>query len=424
MSALADRGAPVVAVRQGLLDRHLLPRVALVFIGAASLAGTLLTMATHGAPWTLGGVRWLHLAALGWLAGGSMWWGWFVRPEPDAGDAAEAAAFFEAEARRFQPIARGAAALALLTSPHLVFFVHPVRFDPAARMLLVANIALLAVSLAAAVWPWKGHAFAPTPTLRPRLMWVSATLVLAATAALDARLSFPMKPSAWLLRPLHVIAFGLWMGGAAWNLFVAIPAARVQATASVVVAAAHQLERFRWAVRLFLPTLLATGLLQALPYGGGNLLALPGSFWGRVILLKLGLVVGLIGIFITCPLWRACSPIRGMCDLRELQHARPAPVRPCRTLDNRGRACAGFVHIRRALEAMEEGDVLEVLSTDPVSWWQLPAWVEVEGHTLVARERLGRWRLLWPAYRFLIRRGSAGPPQPALEGAPEVMAAR
>ena len=424
MSALTYREAPPVAVRQGLLDRHLLPRVALVFIGAASLAGTLLTMATHGAPWSLGVVRWLHLAALGWLAGGSMWWGWFVRQEPEAGDAAEVGVFCEAEVRRFRPIARGAAALALLTSPHLIFFAHPVRFDPAARVLLVANVALLAASLAAGHWPWPGRASRPMPALRPRVTWALATATLAATAVLDARLSFPGEPGAWLLRPLHVVAFGLWMGGAAWNLFVAIPAARLRVTVPVVVAAAHQLERFRWAVRLFLPTLLVTGLLQALPYGGGSLLTLPGSFWGRIILLKLGLVAGLVGIFITCPLWRACSPIRGMCDLRELAVARPAPPRPDRTLDNRGRACAGFVHVRRALEAMEEGGLLEVLSTDPISWWELPAWVEVEGHTLVAKERIGRWRLLWPAYRFLIRKEAAPLTRPPLAAEQEAMAAR
>ncbi|WP_042500358.1 hypothetical protein [Thermaerobacter marianensis] len=39
---------------------------------------------------------------------------------------------------------------------------------------------------------------------------------------------------------------------------------------------------------------------------------------GQLALVKLGLVATPFVIFITCPLWRACSPIKGMCDLEEL----------------------------------------------------------------------------------------------------------
>lgn len=426
MSAVRASARAPVAVQHGLLDRHALPKLAMTFIAAASLAGTLLTMATHGAPWELGLVRWLHLASLGWLAGGAMWWGWFVRTEPDAEDPEAVAAFGAAMVRRYRPIMAGAAVLGLATSPHLLLFLQRSSHDGVARGLLAVNVLLLAWSLTIASWPLDhGAGGRPVPgRLRGRLLMAGAALTLVVTAMLDARLTFPQFGSALLLRPLHVVAFGLWMGGAAWNLLVAIPTARQEPTPSVVVAAAHQLERFRWAVRLLLPTLLVTGLLQALPYGGGTLLGLGGSPWGRVILMKMGLVVALVGIFITCPLWRACSPIRGMCDLRELQGS-GAVRRPMRTLDNRGRACAGFVHIRRELEALREGELLTVLSTDPIAWWELPAWLELEGHTLVQRDRTGRWRLLWPSYRFVIRKGPAR--RPALgegDGAPERRLAR
>src|SRR5690606_26904918 len=184
--------------------------------------------------------------------------------------------------------------------------------------------------------------------------------------------------------------------------FVAVPAAQESPTMPVVIAAAEQLERFRWAVRAILPTLLVTGLLQALPYTGLNPATLLTPF-GLLILSKIALVLGLFVIFITCPLWRACSPIRGMCDLADL--SAPPAFQPTHRLDNRGKACAGFVRGQRILDAMAPEETLELLSTDRISWWELPAWLEMNGHTLVERGQSGR--LWWRSYRYLIRRGTA-----------------
>jgi len=39
---------------------------------------------------------------------------------------------------------------------------------------------------------------------------------------------------------------------------------------------------------------------------------------GLAILAKLGFVALLFVIFKTCPMWRACSPIDGVCDLEDL----------------------------------------------------------------------------------------------------------
>src|SRR5690606_21819934 len=103
------------------------------------------------------------------------------------------------------------------------------------------------------------------------------------------------------------------------------------------------------------------------------------------------------------PMWRACSPIRGFCDLEDLQARKP--VQPAARLDNRGKSCAGFVHIRDMLDALQPGDLFELLSSDPISWWELPAWLEKHGHLLQERERSGR--LWWRTYRYLIRKGAA-----------------
>lgn len=390
------------AATAGLLNRYLLPKVALTVISIASLAGVFLTMTTHAAPpaWAL--VRWLHLTALGVLAGGAMWWGFFWRA-PEHEEPLSVAQLLVAQERRFRVIGAAAWLLTAVTAFQLLWFYQWAVVQGILALWLLNSIGL-AIALAGTAWllwpqPVEAWAF---HTGRARLAWAALTLTLALTALLDARLTFPARPSAWALRPVHMVAFGLWFGGALWNIFIAVPAAQETLAIPVVVAAAEQLERFRRVVRVILPTLILTGLLQALPYSGHSLTGLAFSPFGQLILLKLGLVIALVIIFISCPLWRACSPIRGMCDLEELQSPAAALPQPSRRIDNRGKACAGFVHIQRELDSMRPGEVLELLSTDRISWWELPVWLEKHGHTLVTREQSGR--LWWKTYRFLIQK--------------------
>lgn len=389
---------------EGLFNRYLLPRVALTVIAIGSLAGVYLTMTTHGAApvWAL--VRWLHLIGLGTLAGGAMWWGLFQRRPEQAADIPAVSRFAVAQQQRFRLIGGAAWLAATLTAPYLIWFGRWAAQTGQQPLWIASGVALVA-ALGLSGWmlwprPTQERAFAVG---RVRLALGALVLALALTALLDARLTFPAQPSAWLLRPIHLVAFGLWFGGAVWNIFIAVPAARATLAMPVVIAAAEQLERFRWVVRVILPTLLITGLLQALPYTGFSLYPLIASSFGRLILFKLGLIVALVGIFITCPLWRACSPIRGMCDLEELEAKGAAPLQPTQRLDNRGKACAGFVKIRQTLDAMPRGEVLELLSSDPFSWWELPAWLEQHEYPLLHSEQAGRW--WWKSYRFLIQKG-------------------
>jgi len=113
------------------------------------------------------------------------------------------------------------------------------------------------------------------------------------------------------------LAFAAWLGGALFNLGAAVPAGRLHANIDAVVAGARQLERFRWVVRVALPTVIVTGVWMALRYAGvGN------SFWisglGLLVPVKLLLIMVLVVIFITCPLYRACSPVRGVCNVDDL----------------------------------------------------------------------------------------------------------
>ncbi|HET7321971.1 MAG TPA: sulfurtransferase TusA family protein, partial [Longimicrobiaceae bacterium] len=382
-----------------VLDRHMLPKMALTLITLASLSGVYLTMTTHGASAGVALLRWLHLASLGVLAGGMTWWGFFLRRPDDAGEAEEVGRFVLAQWARFRRIGRAAVVGAIIGARSLVPL-HSLALNAGRAPLFCAGTAALLLALAGSWWllsrspdPSRVFSFGSV-----RLVCLALVLALGLTAALDARLTLPGNGLALWLRPVHLIAFGLWMGGAVWNIFIAVPGAQETLALSVVVAGAHALERFRWVVRVILPTLVLTGLAQGFVYVGLEPAALVGSLFGRLILFKIALVAGLFAIFITCPLWRACSPIRGMCDLEEL---RPSTPEPALQLDNRGRACAGFVRVRQALDSLQKGAVLELLSTDRFSWWELPAWLEMNGYELLEREKR-RWRLR-RSYRFLIR---------------------
>ena len=84
-----------------------------------------------------------------------------------------------------------------------------------------------------------------------------------------------------------------------------------------------QLQRFRRVARVSLPTVVVTGVLMADPYLA-DVSDLVATVPGRFITAKAGLIVLLVVIFITCPLYRQCSPVAGVCDLDD----RDAAVHP------------------------------------------------------------------------------------------------
>lgn len=320
----ADTAVP--ATKNQLLDKYALPKVALTVIAISSLVGTWLTMTTHGAgAWSSVLPRWLHLVSFGLLAGGYMWKGLFTQPAHRPAQSAYVAAFVRAQFARFRRLAWVVLGVYFVTG----------LFD------------LVRFSEMGVGWPiWLGAALMVAITLvvmhelylrrpddpfaeRPEARLVLGLLVIDALfqATFDVALS---QGGAWwplLVRWLHLTAFGLWIGGAVWNIFITVPAARQTIAIPVVVAAGRQLERFRVVVRMILPALIVTGLIQAYRYVGFSLDALLYSSIGHVILIKIGLVLVLIGVFLTCPLWRACSPISGMCKLDELYDADPSTGR-------------------------------------------------------------------------------------------------
>lgn len=294
------RPTVVVTVRE---TAPLLPKIAFVLIGLASLLGTALSNRGLGVPLYWLAPRWIALwacaAAIGFLV-----WRVAYLHEADGDDAAD---YLADVRRRARVVARLLAPLALASVPAVMVVGYldgrsGTRWTLAVASLVLAGLLLRGID-------HRGRAM--------------AALVIAAALTVGWGLADAGDGLAGLWRVLHLCAFGLWIGGALWNLTVAIPVGSRHPTIEAVTSGALQLQRFRRVARAALPTVVVTGLLMALPYltGAGDLLA---TTAGRFILAKIGLIVALVVIFITCPLYRQCSPVSGVCDIEDLQE----PPRP------------------------------------------------------------------------------------------------
>ncbi|WP_226013490.1 hypothetical protein [Halomicrobium salinisoli] len=312
------RNRTAAAEPDALFDRYTLPKVALTVILAASLAGTWVTTHLAGRGPGVAVAKWAYFVALGVLTGGLVWKHLFVRPA-DLGDGA--ADYCAEMYERFDRIALGA--LAVLTASGLVVLGgYHAAFGPTPPVyglggLLVASIALgTATTLRDATVEAQFRSPAGIATLALALALVAATAVAeVATRGFD--------PVAAGVRALHLLAFAVWLGGAVWNIFVAVPTGQQRPTVAVVRAAGEQLERFRWAVRFVFPAIFLTGLYQAADGLGTTVATYLGSAAGLAVLAKVGFVGLLVVIFTLCPMWRACSPIEGVCELEDLGGSGP-----------------------------------------------------------------------------------------------------
>ncbi|MHA1993920.1 MAG: sulfurtransferase TusA family protein [Candidatus Hodarchaeales archaeon] len=71
-----------------------------------------------------------------------------------------------------------------------------------------------------------------------------------------------------------------------------------------------------------------------------------------------------------------------------------------KTLDARGLSCPmPVLKSKKALKEMDIGQVLEILSTDPGSMADIPAWTRTTGQELVLSEELGP-----KDFRYLVKR--------------------
>lgn len=294
-----------------LFDKYLLPKLALTVILAASLTGTVVSATLTGRSLAVGVSTWVFFVSVGVLAGGLLWKHTFVRPQ----DVSAADGYCRRQYERYDRLAGGALVL-LVPAAVIVLRTYARDLDPALVAALGVELGVLVVLAGREI---RADRSAAVQFRHPAGVATLLIAVLAVATAAVAEVALAGRGlTAIGVRVLHLGAFAVWIGGAVWNIFVAVPAGQRTPTTAVVQAAGEQLERFRWAVRLVLPILVLTGLYQAGDAVGTTLAPYLGTAVGLAVLAKLGFVVALVGIFLACPMWRACSPIDGVCDLDDL----------------------------------------------------------------------------------------------------------
>ncbi len=279
-----------------------LPKVAFGLITAASLGGAVFTglgMGIEG--WGLL-IRWLTLWSIA-LSGGFLAWRLvYLRARETDVDQAHVDALNATALAHADRVARWVAPVVFLGAPGALVVPH-LAFTPALQLALVAGSFALAALLAFGV--------------RNRATAVTAALVVAGLLVGWAYADTGGEWHTWV-RLAHLTAFTLWLGGALWNIGVAMPAGRQHPYVDAVLAGARQLDRFRWVVRFALPTIIVTGLIMADVYR-----SLPLAWWttmpGVLIPIKIMAIVALVVVFITCPLFRHCSPVQGVCNVDDLE---------------------------------------------------------------------------------------------------------
>lgn len=306
---------PETAIASDLFDKYFLPKVALSAILVASLLGTAVSMRLTGSTAiTAILTKWLYLVSAGVLTGGLVWKQAFVSPADFQDDAYR---YCRRMYDRFQRISIGALIVLDLSGAVVLG-----RYYQTLRATILVACLVLCIGVLNALVLWH---VASDRSVEQQFRTVFGVTTLGATVSivgLTAIAEVSLEASgatAMIVRIIHLLAFSVWVGGAVWNIFVAVPTGQENPTIGVIRAAGTQLERFRWAVRFIIPTLFITGGIQAvsaLGYRPQTYLAVP---VGLAVLAKIGVVGVLVVIFKLCPMWRACSPIDGVCDLTDLQ---------------------------------------------------------------------------------------------------------
>lgn len=303
-----------------VFDKYMLPKVAFTLVTGASLAGAVLTGLRHGwIDWPLLAMRWLAYWFLAMLLGSEVWKIFYLRPSVNVRPVAAAVEYGEAMIalhRRWQkvltPLGIGLACAQLAIYG---------RQRPDLLPWVVLGHSLLVATAVGVVLGWRRPADSRRQNGCDWLALFGMAAAVAAMGTMDVLIQSGPGLAGGLLslnRTLHLLAFSAWLGGALWNIFIAVPAGQVRENMDTVILANFQLERFRVVVRTVFPTIVASGLVQAWAMFGWSWEPFVTTSWGWLVLLKLGMIASLVVVFITCPMWGACSPIRGVCNLDDL----------------------------------------------------------------------------------------------------------
>lgn len=290
-----------------------LPKVAFTLITLASMGGAVFTGLGFGLNAPALGMRWFAMWALA-LAGGFLVWRLFYLHERERDlDERTVDRLTVTSLRHANRVSRIVGVLLVVAAAGTLSVTYLTYLPGISYLVLFGTLALGALMIVG---------------VKNRVV---AMVSLTVSAMLIATWAFADAGTDWhgLVRVAHLTAFSLWLGGALWNIGVAMPAGREHPDVTAVLAGARQLDRFRWVVRFSLPTIIVTGLIMA-----GVYTVLPIGWWltfpGILIPLKVLAIVALVVVFITCPLFRQCSPVQGICnidDLSESQKGAASPVK-------------------------------------------------------------------------------------------------
>lgn len=303
-----------------------LPKVAFTLITLASLAGAIFTGLHFGLGPAGLGLRWFALWTLA-LAGGFLVWRLvYLREQEKELDHDAVERLTTSALERADRVSRVLGVLLILAAAGTLMVPYLDALPIVRYITLIGTAALGALMLVGV----SRRAFAVAAA-------GVAVVLIATWAVIDAGTDWQ-----GLIRIAHLTAFSLWLGGALWNIAVAMPSGRAHPNITAVLAGARQLDRFRWVVRFSLPTIIITGLVMA-----GFYTVLPLEWWltfpGVLIPVKVLAIIALVVVFITCPLFRQCSPVEGVCNVEDLTNSdrfahaddRTLPVGPTNTAEPR-----------------------------------------------------------------------------------------
>jgi len=261
------------------------PRIAPRFVLLALLAAAL------GGVWIGDGWRdpgsvlawWITLVALGALLGGTYW----------------RLVLFRSAAYEDPALARGTRshwrrielAVAVVVIVAVAGVVGRNHVDPAAgqpeAVLVAAVLTGGTAAIGAALLEFR----------RPEVTVVLRTIALiAAAGAIGAAAAVEVStvdPTAWSVRLLHLLAVGLWLGGALWHNAVVLPLG-----GPVAPGLRTQVKRFRRHLPAVVVVVFATGFSQTHRLFGTDVGAVLETDVGRVIILKLALLAALVALIV------------------------------------------------------------------------------------------------------------------------------
>ncbi|WP_322105671.1 CopD family protein [Paraburkholderia sp. J41] len=133
-----------------------------------------------------------------------------------------------------------------------------------------------------------GCAFAASSVARDGVLWLALIAIAAGRAGLGHAADAGFASAALGLHTLHVLSASAWSGIVMAGGLAVLPALGTSTARGVLIRTAGQVSN----VAMFaVGFVIATGVFNTVRGSGGSLDAIVGSAWGRVLLLKLALVV-------------------------------------------------------------------------------------------------------------------------------------